>query len=121
MLKYFFQITIIFVITFVGEILEMLFPLPIPGSIYGLMILFFMLCTGMLKAEHVEEAAQFLLTVMPAVFVPAAVSLMTKWSILQDNIIEFVITCIVSTIVVMSITGSIAEILLKRKSRRCEK
>ena len=43
-MKYLFQFTIIGVITAIGELLNLLLPLPVPASIYGLVLLFAALC-----------------------------------------------------------------------------
>lgn len=117
MIKYFSQFTIICLITFVGELLAAVLPLSVPGSIYGMFLMFLALCTGIVKMEQIQETADFLLAVMPVMFVPAAVSLITKWDILKNNIIGFLITCIVSTILVMGITGISAQALLKKRGK----
>lgn len=116
-MKYFFQFILICVLMLIGEILAYVIPFPIPASIYGLIILFLGLLTGMIKLEHVEETADFLLLIMPVLFVPAAVSLMTKWELLKDNILGILVICIVSTILVMGITGRIAQKLMNKKKK----
>lgn len=114
-MSYLFQFAIIAIISFIGEILHFLLPLPIPASIYGLVVLFVALCTKIIKLEHVEHAADFFLSIMPVFFVPAAVNLMTKWSVIKNNLIGLSITCIVSTILVMVITGLVAQKLISKK------
>lgn len=111
-MNYLFQFALIAIITFIGEILNYLIPLPIPASIYGLIILFAALCTKVIQLKHVEKAADFFLTIMPIMFVPPTVGLMTKWSVLKDNLFGLLITCILSTVIVMAVTGFVAEKLL---------
>jgi holin-like protein len=117
-LKYLFQFTILCVITFIGELLNIVIPLPIPASIYGLVILFTALCTKVIKLEYIEDTANFFLSIMPLLFIPPTVSLMTKWDILKDSIIGLLITCILSTVFVMGITGRIAQRLMSGRRRR---
>lgn len=118
-MKYLFQFTIIGVITAIGELLNLLLPLPVPASIYGLVLLFVLLCTKVIRLEQVENAADFFLTIMPILFVPPTVKLMGYWDILKDNVIGLVITCVVSTLLVMGITGAIAQWIMKHgKARR---
>lgn len=112
-MNYLFQFALIAVITFIGEILNYLIPLPIPASIYGLIILLAALCTKLVKLKHVEKAADFFLTIMPVMFVPPTVGLMTKWPVLKDNLFGLLVTCILSTVIVMAVTGFAAEKLLK--------
>lgn len=118
LLKYLFQFTIIGVITAIGELLNLLLPLPVPASIYGLVLLFVLLCTRVIRLEQVENAADFFLTIMPILFVPPTVKLMGYWDVLKDNVIGLVITCVVSTLLVMGITGAIAQLIMKLSSAR---
>lgn len=114
-LRYLFQFAILAIITFLGEILNYLLPLPIPASIYGLFILFVALCTKIIKLEQVEGVADFFLSIMPILFVPASVNLMTKWSVLKDNLVGLLLTCMISTVVVMGVTGMVAQRLMSKK------
>lgn len=117
-MNYLFQFAVIAIITFIGEILHFLLPLPIPASIYGLVILFVALCTKIIKLEQVEHAADFFLSIMPVLFVPAAVNLMTKWPVLKSNLLGLLVTCIVSTILVMVVTGAVAQKLISKKEKK---
>lgn len=119
-MNYLFQFALIAIITFIGEILNFLIPLPIPASIYGLIFLFTALCTKIIRLEQVEKAADFFLTIMPILFVPPAVGLMTKWSVLKDSLIGLLITCLLSTIIVMSVTGIIAQKLMAHKKNSAD-
>lgn len=117
-MKYLFQFTILSIITFIGELLNIIVPLPIPASIYGLVILFTALCTNVIKLEDIEDTADFFLSIMPLLFIPPTVSLITKWDILKSSIIGLFITCVISTILVMGITGRIAQTLISIRRRR---
>ncbi len=114
-MNYLFQFALIAIITFIGEALNFFIPLPIPASIYGLIILFIALCTKIIKLNQVEKAADFFLTIMPIMFVPPAVNLMTQWDILKSNLISLLLTCLLSTIIVMAVTGLISQALMRRK------
>ena len=48
-MKYIRQMTIILSVTCVAEILKYFIPLPIPASIYGLVLMFLLLVTGIVK------------------------------------------------------------------------
>ena len=120
-MTYLFQFAIIALITFIGEILNFLIPLPIPASIYGLIILFIALCTKIIRLNQIEKAADFFLTILPVLFVPPAVELMTKWSVLKDNLAGLLVTCLLSTIIVMAATGMIAQMLIGRNKKSSDK
>ena len=70
------QFGIILLITFVGELLKSLLPFPIPASIYGMLLMLVALMNGVFRLEAVEQAGDFLIEMMPILFVPAAVGLM---------------------------------------------
>lgn len=75
-MKYMKQLLIIFGVTCIGEILKHFIPLPIPASIYGLVIMLVCLTTGIIKLDHVRECGEFLVEIMPLMFIPAAVGLL---------------------------------------------
>ena len=54
-MKYMKQFGIILAISFAGEILNYLVPLPIPASIYGLVLMFLALCFKLIKVEDVKQ------------------------------------------------------------------
>lgn len=54
-MKYLKQFLIILLISLIGEILKYILPLPIPASIYGMVILFICLLTGFIKLEDVKR------------------------------------------------------------------
>ena len=78
-MKYIRQLGIILLVSFLGELLHYLLPLPVPASIYGIVLLFAALETRLLKADAIRETSAFLLEIMPMLFVPAGVGLLEKW------------------------------------------
>ncbi len=78
-MKYLRQFGIILAVTCAGEIMKYFIPLPIPGSIYGLILMFVLLLAKVIKVEHVKETGEFLIEIMPLMFIPAGVGLVTSW------------------------------------------
>lgn len=113
-MKYLAQFGIIIAITFAGELLNRLIPAPVPASIYGLVILLILLLSGLLKVSQVKETSDFLIAVMPIMFVPPAVGLMESWGILSGNLIPILVILVVSTILVMAVTGMVIQALAKK-------
>ena len=70
-MKYLRQFMMILLVSFLGELLKYAIPLPVPASIYGLVILFILLETGALKLDAVKDTAIFLIEIMPLMFIPA--------------------------------------------------
>lgn len=60
-MKYLRQFGIILAVTCAGEIMKYFIPLPIPGSIYGLILMFVLLLAKVIKVEHVKETGEFLI------------------------------------------------------------
>ena len=77
-MKYLRQFGIILAVTCAGEIMKYFIPLPIPGSIYGLILMFVLLLAKVIKVEHVKETGEFLIEIMPLMFIPAGVGLVTS-------------------------------------------
>ena len=117
-MKYLFQGGIIFAVTLIGEILSRVIPLPVPGSIYGLVILFLLLFSGILKLKHVEGTGNFFLTILPFLFISNCVSLMDSIHLLGKHVIIIVILTIVSTLAVMVITGGVAQLFINYKKKK---
>ena len=77
-MKYVKQFSIILGISFLAELLEILIPLPIAASVYGLVIMLVGLITKLIPLEKVETAADFLVDAMSIMFVPATVGIMAS-------------------------------------------
>lgn len=77
------QFMIILLLSFLGEVLKMSIPLPIPASVYGLVLMLICLMTGILKTGQVRDAAFFLIEIMPVMFIPAAAGLIDSWVVLR--------------------------------------
>ena len=119
-MKFLKQFSIILLISFLGEILHMLIPLPVPASVYGLVIMLGDLITGILKLGQVRETAAFLIEIMPVMFIPAGVGLMESWSSLQPVWLPVILITIVTTILVMAVTGKVTQAMI-RKAKKDER
>lgn len=116
-MKYIKQSAVILGITWVGEWMSETLPLPVPAGVYGLFLMLILFCTGVLRVEQVEEAGNFLLDIMPVLFVPAAVGLMESYEQIQRVLAPMMVICEVSTIVVMVVTGKVADGIMGRKDK----
>lgn len=107
---------IIMAMTFLGEALNHFLPFPIPAGVYGLFILLLCLCMGWIRLEQVEATGNFMLDVMPMLFIPAAVGLMESYVDFQDQLVPLLVTVVVSTVVVMGVTGAVAQLMIRSKN-----
>lgn len=112
-MKYLRQFLLILTFSFLGELMRFLIPLSIPGSIYGLVLLFIALMTGIVKLPQVKEASKFLIEIMPLVFIPAGVGLLTSWEVLQPILLPVAVITVVSTVVVMVVSGWVTQLVIR--------
>ena len=114
-MHYLRQFMIISLITLIGEALSFLIPLPIPASIYGILLLLALLISGRLKAEAIRDVSSFLIAIMPVMFIPAAVGLMDSFFLLAGNLIAYLVILVVSTVAVMAVSGRVTQHVMSRK------
>ena len=116
-MKYLKEVAIIFGITMVGELLNMFIPLPVPAGVYGLFILLGLLCSKTIALSDGAATGNLLLDLKPLMFVPAAVGLIEKFEELKAILVPFIAITVLSTFLVMTITGKTAEAVLNRKEK----
>lgn len=120
-MKFLKQFSIILLLSFMGEVLRFLIPLPIPASVYGLVLMLTALMTGILKVEQVKETSAFLIEIMPIMFMPAAVGLLTSWGALKPVFLPIVIITILTTIIVMGVTGQVTQSIIRKEKKQHER
>lgn len=118
-MKYVRQIGIILGITLAGEFLNQILPLPVPAGVYGLFLMLAALMSGVVKMESVEGTGNFL--TMSMMFVPATVGILECADELKAVLIPFLIIIAVSTVVVMIVTGKVAQFMMESAEKKKEK
>ncbi|MDO4167246.1 MAG: CidA/LrgA family protein [Eubacteriales bacterium] len=117
-MKYVKQFCIIIMVSLLGELLRIGLPFPIPASVYGMLLLFLALVSGVLKLEQIRDTALFLVEIMPVLFVSAGVGLMESWDILQPILLPVLIILLLTTIIVMGVAGQVTQIIIRISERR---
>ena len=115
------QFSRILLVSLLGEILKAVLPLPIPASVYGLVLLLVLLLTGAVKLHQVRETAYFLIEIMSLFFVPACVGIIDSWEELRPVVVPALMICLVSTAVAIGSTGTVTQFLVRRKEARGER
>lgn len=116
-MKYIRQFVVIIIVTFIGEILKSIVPLPIPASIYGLILMLVALKTKIVPLKQVKETGTFLIEIMPLMFIPAAVGLLVSWNSLKSICIPVILITILTTIIVMVVTGKVTQLIIVLEKR----
>lgn len=111
------QFLIVLIICVIGEVLNKVVHVPLPGSIIGMILLFVCLLTGVVKIEMIEDISKFLLDHLAFFFIPSGVGLMAYAGILKKNLVPILVICFVSTILVMIATGMTVQLLKGRKTK----
>ena len=114
-MKYLKQFLIIILVSCIGEILNYYIPLPIPASIYGLVLMLLLLLLKIVPLHAVKDTAEFLINIMPVMFIPAGVGLIVYWKELKPMLIPACVIIVVSTILVMIATGKTSDLILGNK------
>ena len=113
-MKYVRQFWIILLISAMGEALHVLIPLPVPASVYGLVIMLIALGTHIIRLEQVKE-------IMPVMFIPAGVGLLTAWGILKPVCVPIILITVITTVVVMIVTGRVTQAVIRMDRKKGQK
>ena len=75
------------------------------------------LMTGVIKLSQVHETGTFLIEIMPVMFIPAGVGLMTSWGVLKPVLFPVCIITVVTIITVMAATGLLSQKIIRHKPK----
>lgn len=119
-MKYLRQFSIIALISLIGECLNHMIPLPIPASIYGIVILFTLLVSGVIKVSQIKEVSSFLIEIMTVIFLVPAVGLMESFSLLRPYLSAYAVIIVVSTAAVMIVSGLVTQAVIRKAAKKEE-
>jgi len=103
--QYLSAFAILYLCLIVGNLISTLLPFAIPGSIVGMLILFALLALQIIPAHWAQPGCSILLKNMTILFVPIGVGIMNYYDLLSQQLIPIVISCIVSTLIVMIVVA----------------
>ena len=115
--KYIFQFGRILAFCFLGEVLHVVLPLPVPASVYGLVLLLAALTAGIVKLEQVKETGTYLTGIFPLLFVPAAAGIMELWAEMGQLLLPILIAILPVTVLVMAAAGRTTQALTARNKK----
>lgn len=119
-MKYIKQFGLILLITTIGDIIKHYINLPIPGSIYGLLLMLIALLTKIVKIADVKDTGSFLIEIMPLMFIPVAANLINLWSKIESIFLSLLLIIPLTTVIVMVFTGKITDFIIFRKEKKNE-
>jgi holin-like protein len=111
----FLQIILLIILNKIGFFIVEHTHLPIPGNVMGMLVLFLLLCTGVIRLEWIEKASLLLIKHLSFFFIPISVGLMTLGSLFIENGIFLLIALLISTLLGIVVSGKSSQTLLSRK------
>ncbi len=110
------QFGTILVILLLGEGIRMSTGISIPGTVIGMVILFILLMTKVIKLENIDMISKFLLDHLAFLFVPAGVGLISSLDVIGSAWLPIMMIVIISTVLVVGVTGWTVQLLKGRRS-----
>lgn len=111
---------ILIVVSLLGELLRYVLPFPFPASIYGLVIMFLALQFKVIKLEDIKTISDFLIAIMPIMFIPPSVGLIETWGQLKSLWLVVILVGVVTTFLIMSVTGLVSQCVIKHDKKKEE-
>lgn len=118
LLQYFSQFMIILSFSLVGEVLQRLIPVPIPASVYGIVLLFLALWIRLVKVEQVKTVGGFLTSILPVFFVSPVVGILENWALIKGAVLVIFLLVAASTAATFVISGRIAQRIAEKEEKR---
>ncbi len=112
-----FQIFYLLIFYAFGELVSILIERFIPGSVLGMLFLFFALKKGILREGDVADASLFLTKNMGVFFIPAGVGLITQLDLLKQHWFPIALAMVISSILVLAVVASLQQWLGKKSSK----
>ena len=91
------------------------FKIPFPPALFGMIILAICLITKVFPLSIVEDTADILIGKMGLLFVPAAVGMLLYKDLISKELIPFLGTIFLSSIIVIVVTGISVQFMLRLK------
>lgn len=114
-MKIVIQIGILYVLFQIGNWIQDFFHLMIPGSVIGMILLFFLLVFNIIKVSWIEAGAKLLIKHLTLFFIPVTVGIMEYFDLFKGKGFVLIIIVLVSTLMVMTTSGYLSQWLVLRR------
>lgn len=101
----------------VGNFISQLLPIMIPGSIIGLLTLFFLLAFQIIPTRWIKNSCNLFMRYMTLLFIPAAMGIMDNYTLLLNNWLPIIFGSIGSSMLVLLLTAWLTEKLHKKTAK----
>ena len=115
-------LVLLLVFQLLGNVAEMYFHLPVPGSVLGMFLLLVALIANDRLASWVRPISLVLISYLAVLFVPAGVGIMLHIDRLKNEALPIGVSLVVSTILTIAVTALVIKCstiwLQKRKEQK---
>lgn len=112
------QLAVIFAICIAGEVLHRVVGVPLPGNIIGMVLLLILLCTKVIKPEHISGVSSFFLKYLALFFLPPSIAIMTAGDDVLSKWPLLLFLCIAFTLVTIAAGGRVTQFFIRRQEYR---
>ncbi len=116
-MKHFSEISLIATVSLIGDLLHYLIPLPVPRRIYRLWLRLLLLVTHIVRLDHVNATADWLITLMPVMFVGPTVGLIESYDSYKDILIPIIVISLATTVLTMAVSGLTTQGLIRLQTK----
>jgi holin-like protein len=111
------QIAVFVLISKAGYAFVDALQLPLPGNLAGMLMLFALLTSGVIRLEWVEAGASLLVRHLAFFVIPTAVGLMAFGDLFVSHGVAIIVTLIVSTAIGICVAGLTSQVLTRWRRR----
>lgn len=108
---------ILLLLQWLSTVIISLLEIPFPPPLLGMLILTALLCTGIIKENYIEDICKALIDKMALLFLPAGVSMILYLDVIKAELLPISLTLVLSSLVILSSTALVLEILLRKKEK----
>ena len=111
-MKMILQIGVVLGICLLGEGISLLLPIPFPGSVIAMVLLFLLLLSRVLRPDHIRQKSDFLLQNKAFFFIPAGVGIMEYAEELLPFLLPLLLICLITTILTFAASALTATLVI---------
>ncbi|OBX80303.1 CidA/LrgA family protein [Haemophilus aegyptius] len=110
------SLVILYIMLYLGNLIAYYVPTGVPGSIWGLLLLFLGLTTRLVRLNWIYLGASLLIRFMAVLFVPVSVGIIKYSDLLIEQVNILLVPNIVSTCVTLLVIGFFGHYLYQTQS-----
>ncbi|WP_343270266.1 CidA/LrgA family protein [Lentibacillus songyuanensis] len=109
------QVVILYAIYLIGNGIQQVLHLSIPGSVIGMILLFILLSANVIKVAWIKEGAGFFVRNLTFFFIPATVGILDYAHLFAGKGSLLIVIVLVSTVLVIAGSGLVGQWFVKRR------